>query len=489
MARRGAKSNRGGNLGTVRSSKRSNQEPQRAQVSSSNGRATLRGGRRPQGEARDSQHSSQVPQSAHFASNDGISTLPPRPSQGQDSSQLNRGSRSTMLPSTVPAQHPLPPHPGSSQEGDRSSRPLSSGPEHLQSEHDLHARAKLPMRPVQPPDDAWSVHGYREILGRGWHPQHQAAEYSQARLHEAYRQRTPEPRRYQPEYLPLDQPYDFIQQRPSVNSRDILAYRPVRDVLGVRSRSKSPPAPEPLRSTNSAVATTAVPTSRVDESHSGHVGDDLRSAKKCGNCKREGHEVKDCVSKVGRSGYVMACPRCNSSRHLYDRCPSSNVPAPGTREREEDDLYYLVTCRQNKPQICHRVDLGALMQWTTPSLTAFPWSAAFALRYHEDPKQAAAERDYDYSKHDFGLAGRRPDREALTRKFDPSHPVIPKIPLPTTLPAPSSVPREAEDRQGAMLLDDTSNVENAAKGADPRADATRAGFETDGDGSATTPLL
>lgn len=224
-----------------------------------------------------------------------------------------------------------------------------------------------------------------------------------------------------------------------------------------------------------SVSSSAAAATRAGESNPDHIGGENKNEaqqNKCGNCKREGHEVKDCVSKIGATGYVMACPRCNTNKHLYERCPSPHAPAVGTRQREEDDLYYLLTCRQNKPQIRAWTDLVALVRWTTPSLAAFPWTPAFALRHHEDPIQAAAERDYDYDKHDFGPrgGGRRPDREALTRRFDPSHPAIPKIPEPTMLIVPAT-PQEIESHQRTVAHNSTALVDTVMSDINARAEA------------------
>ena len=325
-------------------------------------------------------------------------------------------------------------------------------------------------------NDPWAGRGYIEYPmdeSRVVNPRGPPVGNQQVHPHEFYRQRTP------PDYR-RHQHSEIAPMRPSFEGRGPPSSRMTSAVQRQRSRSMSPVAGSTRSSGNPALAAASVSSSaaaatRAGESNPDHIGGENKNEaqqNKCGNCKREGHEVKDCVSKIGATGYVMACPRCNTNKHLYERCPSPHAPAVGTRQREEDDLYYLLTCRQNKPQIRAWTDLVALVRWTTPSLAAFPWTPAFALRHHEDPIQAAAERDYDYDKHDFGPrgGGRRPDREALTRRFDPSHPAIPKIPEPTMLIVPAT-PQEIESHQRTVAHNSTALVDTVMSDINARAEA------------------
>lgn len=409
-----------------------------------------------QKEAQKGQRSSNEPRCAQAQSQPnphGVS-LPPRPPPVHESPmpRLQGAKRPTNAPAKKALQQPY-----RSDESDISYHPPPSGPESFHRDYNLRAHIPSPIMHVpssimssQLHDDPWAGRGYNEFPRDERHmisPQAPPVDNSRVPLHGLYRQRTPEYHR--------SHESEIAQMRPSFEGRGPPSSRMSSDVRRRQSRSMSPTAGPTRSSGNPAlvVASASVANStRIGEPYPSHIGDEQKKEAqqiKCGNCKGEGHEVKDCVSKIGpTTGCVMACPRCNSNRHLYERCPSPHAPAVGTREREEDDLYYLLTCRQNKPQIRAYTDLAALVRWTTPSLAAFPWTPAFALRYHADPQQAAAERDYNYSKHDFGpdKGGRRPDREALTRKFDPSHPAIPKIPVPTLLVVPPT-PQENESHQ------------------------------------------
>ncbi|KAK8066796.1 hypothetical protein PG997_013543 [Apiospora hydei] len=332
----------------------------------------------------------------------------PRPAAGQESRQA-RAPQVADRRTNFPVQQPLQRQRRADEIGD-SHRPPPPEPEPFNRDYDRRARALTPIRSAHP-HDLWSPRreyvqfprDERDALMAQRYP----ADYPRGYPHGYYRQRTPEYYRYQPSEL--------IEQRLPFDGRGPPSSRMASEPRRRRTRSLSPAA-RPARS----IENPGGPVPRVAESRSVHAesqpvhaDQQPRWATTCGYCKREGHEVKDCVSKISSAGYVLACPRCNTKNHLYHKCPL--LPAAGTREREEEDLYYLLTCRQNKPQIgSGPADLAALVRWTTPSLVAFPWTTDFTLRYHEDPQQAAAERDYDYSKFDFGASG-----EAVVRTARP----------------------------------------------------------------------
>ncbi|KAK8046999.1 hypothetical protein PG996_015063 [Apiospora saccharicola] len=365
-----------------------------------------KGRKGPQKEASDGQRSTKEPRRAQAQpqSNSRRVSLPPRPLPGHELPQarLHGADHRTNAP-----MKQLPQRPYGSHESDTDYHLPPSEPESFHQDYNLHNPVPSPIMPNQP-NDLWARRGYIEMPRDERlmiNPQGPSVANSQVSPQDYYRQRTPEYHRYQPS--------DIIQTRPFFEDRGPPSSRMSSDARHRHKRSLSPAAGPARSSGHPAPAVPPAPSAtfaQIGETCPDHnqVGDKQKKEaqqSKCGNCKREGHEVKDCVSKIGATGCVMACPRCNSNKHLYPQCPSPNAPTVGTRECEEDDLYYLLTCRQNKPQIRAFTDLAALVRWTTPSLAAFPWTPAFALRYHADPQQAAAELDYDYSKHDFGLGG------------------------------------------------------------------------------------
>ncbi|KAK8136105.1 hypothetical protein PG984_004045 [Apiospora sp. TS-2023a] len=454
----------------------------------SRGTRAGKGRKGPQKEAPDGQLSTKEPRRAQpqskSNSNSRRVSLPPRPLPGHELPQARlQGADHRTNVST----QQFPQRPYGSDENDLSYHPPPSEPESFRRDHYLRNPVPSPIMPNRP-HDARAGHGYVELPrdeSLMTNPHVPLVAHSRVRPQDYYRQRTPEYYR--------SQSSEIIQGRPYFEGRGAPNSRLSSDVRHRHARSMSP-VDGPARSSGHpalAVPSASVAsTTQIGEPCSDHnqVGDKQRKEAqqtKCGNCKREGHEVKDCVSKIGATGCVMACPRCNSNKHLYAQCPSPHAPPVGTHEREEEDLYFLLTCRQNKPQIRAFTDLAALVRWTTPSLAAFPWTPAFALRYHADPQQAAAERDYDYSKHDFGLGGggRRPDREALTRRFDPSHPVIPKIPVPTELMVPAT-PEEIESRQRNMPHGRPASVDTVMNDVNARAESM--GFNSGANGPVAT---
>ncbi|KAJ3565264.1 hypothetical protein NPX13_g7568 [Xylaria arbuscula] len=71
----------------------------------------------------------------------------------------------------------------------------------------------------------------------------------------------------------------------------------------------------------------------------------------CGNCHQRNHTADLCV-KVGDSGWMEACPKCNSRLHIYDRCP---------RRRQDEDFKYLILNRGNKPPVKSSLNLGLVV--------------------------------------------------------------------------------------------------------------------------------
>ncbi|GAW19725.1 hypothetical protein ANO14919_092140 [Xylariales sp. No.14919] len=73
----------------------------------------------------------------------------------------------------------------------------------------------------------------------------------------------------------------------------------------------------------------------------------------CGNCGGEGHKAAFCV-KIGRSGWMEACPKCDSTEHLYEACPY--------RVKGPEDFRYLIFNRQRKPPVKSRMVLGKIIK-------------------------------------------------------------------------------------------------------------------------------
>ncbi|KAH8166883.1 hypothetical protein CIB48_g1338 [Xylaria polymorpha] len=99
--------------------------------------------------------------------------------------------------------------------------------------------------------------------------------------------------------------------------------------------------------------------------------------KLCGNCGAKNHKAAFCV-KTGRSGWMEACPKCDSTQHLYETCPQ--------RMRVEDFIY-LVFNRQRKPPVKSKMKLSKVIRaelqlsgskWHSSNVMELPYSSRFA---------------------------------------------------------------------------------------------------------------
>lgn len=68
----------------------------------------------------------------------------------------------------------------------------------------------------------------------------------------------------------------------------------------------------------------------------------------CGNCKKPGHALADCVIANAKSGFVHGCPVCNDSEHSFDDCKARPSDKKG---RWTQALKYMYRKRLNKPMI------------------------------------------------------------------------------------------------------------------------------------------
>ncbi|KAI1324832.1 hypothetical protein F5Y16DRAFT_402096 [Xylariaceae sp. FL0255] len=127
--------------------------------------------------------------------------------------------------------------------------------------------------------------------------------------------------------------------------------------------------------------------------------------KHCGNCGRMGHKAAVCV-KTGPSGWMEACPKCNTKNHIYNHCP---------QRKAAEDFTYLIFNRQRKPPVKCEFRLDRVIRkeikspgspWTLDSVIQLPYTARFARRaarenpprrwnypYPEDPIKEAGLRE------------------------------------------------------------------------------------------------
>ncbi|KAI1752145.1 hypothetical protein F4782DRAFT_502173 [Xylaria castorea] len=111
--------------------------------------------------------------------------------------------------------------------------------------------------------------------------------------------------------------------------------------------------------------------------------------KACGNCGAQNHRAAFCV-KTGRSGWMEACPKCDSTKHVYEACPQ--------RKKGAEDFVYLVYNRQRKPPVKSTMKLGKLIKnelartgtkWHRSEAMELPYSAVFARQEaRQNPPEA-----------------------------------------------------------------------------------------------------
>ncbi|KAI0198403.1 hypothetical protein F4808DRAFT_462871 [Astrocystis sublimbata] len=130
----------------------------------------------------------------------------------------------------------------------------------------------------------------------------------------------------------------------------------------------------------------------------------------CGNCGFKSHRAAFCV-KTGPSGWMEACPKCDSTKHQYTNCPY--------RKGGEEDFIYLIYNRQRKPPVKCNIALGNVIKrelqrpgtkWKESHCIGLPYSSSFAREKAQ--KKAAKLWNYPYLGD--------PSKEAEGRTIDPS---------------------------------------------------------------------
>ncbi|KAI1298558.1 hypothetical protein F5Y03DRAFT_268797 [Xylaria venustula] len=104
----------------------------------------------------------------------------------------------------------------------------------------------------------------------------------------------------------------------------------------------------------------------------------------CGNCGGNDHKAAFCV-KVGKSGWMEACCKCDSLQHTYDHCP---------HRRQMEDFQYLIINRGNKGPVKCSLSLGLVIAreldrdnslYQDTDVIALPYSPRFAEKLALSP--------------------------------------------------------------------------------------------------------
>ncbi|KAK7981716.1 hypothetical protein PG988_003954 [Apiospora saccharicola] len=138
----------------------------------------------------------------------------------------------------------------------------------------------------------------------------------------------------------------------------------------------------------------------------------------CGNCRRRGHTIRDCIGPLDAEGWLSGCPVCNDAGHLYHDCIRRSMITPG--EQYDWDWKYLLYYRQNKPSIKCSIDWTAVYNEIHPLMIALPWRPAFALEQSNTNEgiPRPARKGFTWRTYEYNWVG-NPDLEARTRMPDP----------------------------------------------------------------------
>ncbi|KAK5631520.1 hypothetical protein RRF57_007234 [Xylaria bambusicola] len=97
----------------------------------------------------------------------------------------------------------------------------------------------------------------------------------------------------------------------------------------------------------------------------------------CGNCSGSDHKAAMC-SRVGKSGWMEACPKCDSLQHTYEYCP---------HRLEAEDFQYLILNRGDKGPVKCSLHLGRVVKlelsrrdspYRDTDIIALPYSSSFS---------------------------------------------------------------------------------------------------------------
>ena len=105
----------------------------------------------------------------------------------------------------------------------------------------------------------------------------------------------------------------------------------------------------------------------------------------CGNCGSDKHRAAVCA-KVGKSGWMETCPKCDSRQHTYEHCP---------HRRQYEDFQYLIVNRKHKGPVKCSLHLGRVVllelrrhcsSYRDTSIVGLPHSSKFSRQIATIPK-------------------------------------------------------------------------------------------------------
>ncbi|KAI0535287.1 hypothetical protein GGR58DRAFT_479571 [Xylaria digitata] len=108
----------------------------------------------------------------------------------------------------------------------------------------------------------------------------------------------------------------------------------------------------------------------------------------CGNCGESSHKAAFCV-KTSRSGWMEACPKCDSTKHIYELCPQ--------RKKGPEDFAYLILNRGRRPPVKSMMMLGNVIRAELGRIGS-PWCSSMVLDLPYSSKYARQEALQNHPK-------------------------------------------------------------------------------------------
>ncbi|KAK2048186.1 hypothetical protein LZ31DRAFT_573428 [Colletotrichum somersetense] len=133
----------------------------------------------------------------------------------------------------------------------------------------------------------------------------------------------------------------------------------------------------------------------------------------CANCRRTGHEARDCIGPIDADGFMAACPLCNKSDHIYDQCPLRMKLKPS--EKKAMNFEYLVLRRRNKAPV--KSNICWIVTWARCECPRIilPHTKAFALKLSICNMAIAIYPDWRTYRYPSSAAEARAEHGSLLR--------------------------------------------------------------------------
>jgi hypothetical protein len=124
-----------------------------------------------------------------------------------------------------------------------------------------------------------------------------------------------------------------------------------------------------------------------------------QQTQKCGACNQKGHILGECTRKVDFYGFLIGCPRCNTTKHNIDQCTGPTHGKKKGKKPTLSDLWFLMVLRRiGKPPVRSALDFRFINPERWARLERYPQTCQFAAaRRNNKIGQGVDERIEDPS--------------------------------------------------------------------------------------------